>query len=134
LFQFPLPFQSAFLRLSLSLLLSLSTPLSHHRLSGGAVTPFSLLGDLVLVSLVSKNADHVLQATQEVQVGQTVSEPLQCQVLLISHAFKNAISRKPAPNKNHAYVPHIYQPAFIGKIYSLGFNDLIDGVSAGLYF
>jgi hypothetical protein len=31
----------------------------------------------VLASLVSENASHVLQATQVVQVGQTVSEPLQ---------------------------------------------------------
>jgi hypothetical protein len=42
LFRFPLPFQSAFLRRHLPLSLSLSTLLSHHRLSGGAVTPFSL--------------------------------------------------------------------------------------------
>jgi hypothetical protein len=42
LFQFPLPFQSAFLRHHLSLSLSLSTLLSHYRLSGGAITPFSL--------------------------------------------------------------------------------------------
>jgi hypothetical protein len=39
--------------------------------------PFSLQGDLVLVSLVSENTDHVLQATPVVQVGQTVSKPLQ---------------------------------------------------------
>jgi hypothetical protein len=39
---FPLPSQSAFLCHHLSLPLSLSTILSHHRLSGGAVTPFSL--------------------------------------------------------------------------------------------
>jgi hypothetical protein len=31
----------------------------------------------VLASLVSENTSHVLQATQVVQVGQTVSEPLQ---------------------------------------------------------
>jgi hypothetical protein len=63
-FRFPfLSFQSAFLRPLFSLLLSLSTLLSHHRLSGGAVTPFSLQGDLVLASLVSENASHVLQAT-----------------------------------------------------------------------
>jgi hypothetical protein len=30
----------------------------------------------VLASLVSKNANHVLQATSVVQVGQTVSKPL----------------------------------------------------------
>ena len=53
-----------------------------------------------------------------------------CHALFTSHAFKKAISRKPAPNKNHAYIPHVYQPAVIGKMYSLGFNDLIDGVSA----
>jgi hypothetical protein len=35
-------FQSAFLRLNPPLLLPLSTILSHLRLSGGAVTPFSL--------------------------------------------------------------------------------------------
>ena len=57
-----------------------------------------------------------------------------CQSLLTLQAFKKAISRKPAPNKNRAYIPHIYQPAIIGKMYSLGFNDLIDGVSARLYF
>jgi hypothetical protein len=70
-------FQSAFLHHHLSLLLSFPTLLSHHQLSGGAVTPFSLQGDLVLVSLMSKNASHVLQATSVVQVGPTVSEPLQ---------------------------------------------------------
>lgn len=57
-----------------------------------------------------------------------------CQSLLTSQAFKKAISRKPAPNKNRAYIPHVYQPAVIGKMYSLGFNDLIDGVSARLNF
>ncbi|KAN0139136.1 hypothetical protein V8E53_003025 [Lactarius tabidus] len=55
-----------------------------------------------------------------------------CRALLTLHAFKNAISRKPAQNKNRAYIPHIYQPAAIGKMYSLGFNDLVDGVSARL--
>jgi hypothetical protein len=63
-------------RHSIPLFLSLSTLLSHHRLSGGAVTPFSLYGDLVLASLVSENANHVLQATPVVQVGPTVSELL----------------------------------------------------------
>jgi hypothetical protein len=36
------PFQSAFLHHHLPLLLLLSSILSHHQLSGGAVTPFSL--------------------------------------------------------------------------------------------
>jgi hypothetical protein len=39
---FSIPFQSAFPRLDLPLLLSISTLLSHYRLSGGAITPFSL--------------------------------------------------------------------------------------------
>jgi hypothetical protein len=34
----------------------------------------------VLASLVSETASHVLQATQVVQVGQTVSEPLQISI------------------------------------------------------
>jgi hypothetical protein len=58
----------------------------------------------------------------------------QCQALLTLHAFKKAISRKPAPNKNRTYIPHIYQPAVIGKMYSLGFNDLVEGVSVRLDF
>ena len=57
-----------------------------------------------------------------------------CQALLTSRAFKNAISRKPVLNKNRAYIPHIYQPAIIGKFYSLGFNDLVNGVSTGNNF
>jgi hypothetical protein len=55
-----------------------------------------------------------------------------CRDLLTSRAFRNAISRKPAPNENRTYVPHIYQPEEIGKMYKLGFNDLMDGVSIGL--
>ena len=55
-----------------------------------------------------------------------------CQALLASYAFKKAISRKPAPNKNCAFTPHVYQPPVIGKMYNLSFNDLIDGVSARL--
>ena len=57
-----------------------------------------------------------------------------CEALLTSRGFKKAISRKPAPNKNRAYIPHIYQPAVIGKMYSLGFNDLIEDVSAIINF
>ena len=51
-----------------------------------------------------------------------------CKALLSSAAFKKAITRKPAPNKNRAYIPHVYQPAEISKMYSLGFNELLDGV------
>ncbi|KAN0132733.1 hypothetical protein V8E53_009404, partial [Lactarius tabidus] len=57
-----------------------------------------------------------------------------CQALLTLHAFKKAVSRKPAPNKNRSFIPHIYQPAEVGKMYSIGFNDLIDGVCTKLYF
>jgi hypothetical protein len=52
--------QSASSHYYLSLPLSFPSLFSHHRLSGGAVTPFSLKGDLVLVSLVSENASCVL--------------------------------------------------------------------------
>jgi hypothetical protein len=52
----------------------------------------------------------------------------------MSQAFKRAVSRKPTPNKNRYYIPHIYQPPTVGKMYSLGFNDLIEGVSTRLYF
>jgi hypothetical protein len=58
----------------------------------------------------------------------------ECRALLTSRAFKKAISRKPAPDKNRSYIPHIYQLLVIGKFYSLGFNDLINGVSTGLDF
>jgi hypothetical protein len=49
---FPFPFSLPFF-VTIPLLLSLSTLLSHHRLSGGAVTPFSLslIIDLVEVLL-----------------------------------------------------------------------------------
>jgi hypothetical protein len=57
-----------------------------------------------------------------------------CQALLTLHVFKKAVSRKPAPNKNRSFIPHIYQPAEVGKMYSIGFNDLIDGVCTKLYF
>ena len=53
-----------------------------------------------------------------------------CKGLLMVPAFKKAIMRKPAPNKNRAYIPHVYQPVEIGKMYSLGFSELIDGVSS----
>ena len=53
-----------------------------------------------------------------------------CKALLSSAAFKKAIARKPAPNENRAYIPHVYQPPQIGKMYSLGFSDLINGVSS----
>jgi hypothetical protein len=69
LLQFAILFPSSFpVRLFphclLSLLLSLPSLFFHHRLSGGAATPFSLQGDLVLVSLVSERPSHVLQVTQ----------------------------------------------------------------------
>jgi hypothetical protein len=51
LFRFPLPFQSAFLRLYPSLLLSLPILLSHHRLSGGHCDT-SLLFIIVMLALV----------------------------------------------------------------------------------
>ncbi|KAH9015478.1 hypothetical protein EDB84DRAFT_1679909 [Lactarius hengduanensis] len=53
-----------------------------------------------------------------------------CKALLSSAAFKKATTRKPALGKNRAYIPHVYQPAVIGKMYSLGFSDLLDGSSS----
>ncbi|KAH9018586.1 hypothetical protein EDB85DRAFT_1897086 [Lactarius pseudohatsudake] len=53
-----------------------------------------------------------------------------CKALLMLPAFKRAIARKPAPNKNRAYIPHVYQPVEIGKMYSLGFSELINGTSS----
>ncbi|KAH9016984.1 hypothetical protein EDB85DRAFT_1897861 [Lactarius pseudohatsudake] len=53
-----------------------------------------------------------------------------CKALLTLPAFKKAITRKPAPNENHAYIPHVYQPAEIGRMYSLGFSELINGSSS----
>ncbi|KAF8265264.1 hypothetical protein EI94DRAFT_1589496 [Lactarius quietus] len=52
-----------------------------------------------------------------------------CRDLLNLHTFKKAISKKPIPNKNRAFIPHIYQPVEIGKMYSHGFNDLVDGTA-----
>ncbi|KAH8977094.1 hypothetical protein EDB92DRAFT_2002633 [Lactarius akahatsu] len=53
-----------------------------------------------------------------------------CKALLMLPAFKKAIARKPATNKNRAYIPHVYQPVEIGKMYSLGFSELINGTSS----
>jgi hypothetical protein len=52
----------------------------------------------------------------------------QCVALLSLHTFRNAISREPPKNENCVYVPHTYQPAAVGKLYSLSLNELLDGV------
>jgi hypothetical protein len=52
----------------------------------------------------------------------------QCLRLLSSRGFRNAIYRKLPKNENRVYVPHLFQPTEIGKMYGHGFNDLIDGV------
>lgn len=57
-----------------------------------------------------------------------------CKALLRVPAFKKAVTRKPAPRKHRAYIPHIYQPVEIGKMYSLGFSELLDGVSSSSVF
>ena len=51
-----------------------------------------------------------------------------CLALLSLRAFRNAISREPPKNEDRAYIPHTFQPAEVGKMYSMGFNSLIDGV------
>jgi len=55
-----------------------------------------------------------------------------CKALLTTPAFKKAISRKPVPNKNRTFVPHVYQPPEIGTMYRLGFYDLMEGVCCEL--
>jgi hypothetical protein len=52
----------------------------------------------------------------------------QCLALLSLRTFRNAISRDPPKNENRVYVPHTFQPAEVGKLYGMGFNNLIDGV------
>jgi hypothetical protein len=54
----------------------------------------------------------------------------QCQGLLSLRAFLNAINRRAPEDKNRAYVPHAFQSAEVGKIYSMGLNSLINGVRA----
>ncbi|KAF8470527.1 hypothetical protein DFH94DRAFT_637470 [Russula ochroleuca] len=51
-----------------------------------------------------------------------------CLALLSLHTFCNAISWEPPKNENRAYVPHMFQPAEVGKLYGMGLNTLIDGV------
>jgi hypothetical protein len=51
-----------------------------------------------------------------------------CMSLLSMQAFRNAISREPGESKNRASVPHVYQPPEIGRLYSLGLQNLIEGV------
>lgn len=52
----------------------------------------------------------------------------QCLALLSQRAFRNAISREPPKNENRVYVPHTFQPPEVGKLFGMGFNDLINGV------
>ena len=52
----------------------------------------------------------------------------QCLALLTLRAFRNAISRKCCENQNRGFTPHIYQSPDVGKIYSLGLYELLDGV------
>lgn len=54
----------------------------------------------------------------------------QCIALLTSHAFRKAISRKCSENGNRRYTPHVFQSPDVGRIYSLGLYELLDGVRA----
>lgn len=64
---------------------------------------------------------------QQVKDG-TLAPCNQCLALLSLRAFRNAISREPPKDENRMYVPHTFQPAEVGKLYGMGFNNLIDGV------
>jgi len=52
----------------------------------------------------------------------------QCLALLTLHAFRNAISQKSGENGNRRYTPHTFQSPYIGRMYSLGLYELLDGV------
>ena len=52
----------------------------------------------------------------------------QCLALLSLRAFRNAITREPPKDENRVFVPHTFQPAEVGKLYGMGFNNLVDGV------
>lgn len=55
-----------------------------------------------------------------------------CLALLTLRAFRNAISRKSRENGNRRYTPHIFQSPNIGRIYSLGLYELLDGVCTSI--
>ena len=65
------------------------------------------------------------------QLGLTTDERLPCDRclgLLSLRMFRNSITREVPKDENRVYVPHIYQPAEFGRMYSSGFSDLINGV------
>jgi hypothetical protein len=51
-----------------------------------------------------------------------------CLDLLGNRAFRNAIDREPPHDDYRMFVPHVFQPAEIGKMYRLGLYELLDGV------
>lgn len=51
-----------------------------------------------------------------------------CLALLSLRVFRNAISRKCCENQNRGFTPHVYQSPDVGRIYSLGLYELLDGV------
>jgi hypothetical protein len=52
----------------------------------------------------------------------------QCLALLTLRAFRNAISRECVENENRVFTPHVFQSPDVGRIYSLGLYELLDGV------
>jgi len=52
----------------------------------------------------------------------------QCLALLNLRAFRNAISQKGCENENRGFIPHVYQSPDVGRIFSLGLYELLDGV------
>ena len=51
-----------------------------------------------------------------------------CLALLSVRAFRNAISQKCCKDENRGFIPHVFQSPDIGRIYSLGLYELLDGV------
>jgi len=58
----------------------------------------------------------------------------QCLALLSLRSFRNAISRPCVENENRVFTPHIFQSPDIGRIFSLGLYELLDGVRATTIF
>jgi len=54
----------------------------------------------------------------------------QCLALLALRSFQNAISRPCVENENRVFTPHIFQSPDVGRIFSLGLYELLDGVRA----
>ena len=74
---------------------------------------------------IRKNA---CKGSAQVADDRTLEPCAACMSLLSTHAFQNAISCEPGESKNRMSVPYVYQPPEIGRLYSLGLHNLIEGM------